>query len=72
MQLTGDKNIRIGVWEGKWLRYKEKTPMFVMTHPASLLHLSQWPDKQQEAKTRVKEYMKYFKNTWQKKWEQGE
>lgn len=70
-QLTGDKNIRIGTWEGKWLRYKKQIPMFVITHPASILHLGKWPDKQQEAKEKVRNYMKYFNETWKDKYKEG-
>lgn len=67
MQLTGDKRIKIGIWEGKWLN-RNNIPMFVMTHPASLLHLSKWPDKLEEKKLQVKEYMEYFGRTYKEKY----
>lgn len=41
--------------------------MFVMTHPASILHMSSYPDKQYEKKLQVKQYMEYFRDTWRDK-----
>jgi hypothetical protein len=38
-----------------------------MTHPAAILHLSKFPDKQCEKKKQVQEYMKYFKESWKGK-----
>lgn len=65
-QLTGDKKIKIGQWEGKWLRYKN-IPMFVMSHPAQILHMSNNPKTQYNKKLQVKEYMEYFNSTYKEK-----
>jgi len=67
IQLTGDYNIRIGQWEGRWLKYRDEIPMFVMTHPASILHMTNYPDKQYEKKLQVKQYMEYFRDIWRDK-----
>lgn len=62
MQLTGDKKIRIGAWEGKWLHYKT-IPMFVMTHPAAILHIPREEDRQIK-KDEIWKYMQYFRDIW--------
>lgn len=66
-QLVGDTKMRIGAWEGKWLVYEDNTPMFVMTHPAAILHQGSWPEEQYRTKKKVKEYMQYFGETWRDK-----
>jgi DNA polymerase len=66
-QLTGDTNIRIGPWEGRWLKYKDEIPMFVMTHTAAILHKAPWPDEQRQMKIKVWKYMQYFGETWKEK-----
>jgi DNA polymerase len=77
-QLTGDTSIRIGQGEGKWMSYKylvpfppptrgskvEEVPMFVMTHPAAILHKAKYPEEQRTMKLKVWEYMKYFRDTY--------
>jgi uracil-DNA glycosylase len=64
--LMGEDSMRIGDWEGKWLTRGQKN-IFVMAHPAQILHLSNWPEKQREVKYKVQHYMTYFRGTYQGK-----
>lgn len=80
-QLMNDKDIRIGKCEGQWNTYKysvqfpapcrgskvKEIPMFVMTHPAALLHMNRESERQKEKKKEVWKYMKYFRDSWKEK-----
>jgi DNA polymerase len=66
-QLTEDVNIRMGPWEGRWLSHKSGAEIFVMRHPAAILHQAPWPEEQRETKMKVWKYMQYFSETWKEK-----
>ena len=66
MMLTGDSGVRIGQHEGKWLKYNN-TPVFVMTHPAAILHKAAWPDEQRAMKAKMWKYMQEFRDSWKGK-----
>jgi DNA polymerase len=72
-QLMGDDTQRMGPWEGKWTWYtrfgdnNQEIPMFVMTHPAAILHKAPWPEDQRKAKIKVWKYMREFEATWKSK-----
>lgn len=62
--LFEDRSMSIKRFEGKWLSLNDKD-VFIMTHPASLLHQkNKIPKKEYQARKRqVWEYMKYFRDT---------
>lgn len=61
--LTNNPKLKISQCEGVWSCYKN-TPMFVMTHPASILHKAPWPEEQYKTKAKVWNYMQFFRDTW--------
>jgi len=65
--LMGDPKMKMGKWEGRWLVHKSTKKLFVMTHPAAVLHLAKWPEDQQLAKEKIWGYMQYFRDTWKGK-----
>lgn len=62
--LFDDRSMAITHFEGKWLSCDDRN-VFVMTHPASLLHqINTLPrDEYLKRKHQVWEYMKFFKQT---------
>jgi DNA polymerase len=74
-QLLDDATVRIGKHEGQWLEYtrfsrgndNRNIPVFVMTHPAAILHTAKWPKEQAQMKRKVWEYMQYFRDTYKDK-----
>ena len=74
-QLSGDDSVRMKDWEGLWTcytrfgegRHNQDIPMFVITHPAAILHLGNGTTAQKEKKLQVWEYMKFFRDTWEKR-----
>lgn len=74
-QLTGNNKLKMKDHEGKWTEYIKfgngsvgiKLPMFVMTHPAAILHMSKDIESQKKKKKEVWQYMQYFIDTWEKK-----
>ena len=71
--LMGNNTDPISMWEGKWTYYtqlgdtNQRIPMFIMTHPAAILHQAHDPDKQKETKLKVWKYMQYFRDTYVEK-----
>lgn len=74
--LTDNTNVKIGPLEGTWQEFNgwvgakktyRKIPMFVMTHPAAILHKAKWPEEQKKARLKVWEYMQYFRDTYKDK-----
>lgn len=65
-QLTGDKNIKIGQYEGKWIE-THGTPTFVMIHPAALLYLGDKTEAQSKKKRQVWLYLQEFRDSWKEK-----
>ena len=74
--LGRDQGMKIKDWEGKWTWYYSRRdtdrsliPMFVMTHPAALIHLEAKAPKEDYLKTklRVWEYIKYFRDTYKER-----
>lgn len=64
-KLIDDNTARIGQHEGLWRFHKSSsTPVFVMTHPAAILHKAPWPDEQAAMKRKVWDYMQKFRDTW--------
>lgn len=61
--LLGDETLRMGEIEGRWL----KDNIFIMRHPASILHQSNYPDVQHETKRKVWEYMKHFRDSYKER-----
>jgi uracil-DNA glycosylase len=82
LQLTEKYDIKIGQYEGRWIDYKytipfplpykgmevRSIPMFVMTHPAALIHKKAKCSEEDYIKTRdkVKSYMKEFQITYKR------
>ena len=75
-QISGDPDIRLGEHEGlwryaRWLPVKHNppgaTPMFVMTHPAAILHMGKDPEAQTEKKKQVWKYMQEFRDSWKER-----
>jgi len=73
-QLTTDDTVKLGQWAGRWTYFTRqelvgRTPMFVMHHPAWLIHLEKKVGRQEyiKAKRQVWEYMKYFRDTYKEK-----
>jgi DNA polymerase len=67
-QLVDDDTVRMGAYEGQWVaHYSTKTPVFVMTHPAAILHKQPWPEDQRKMKIKVWKYMQEFQSTWENK-----
>jgi DNA polymerase len=64
--LMEDDSMRMNAWEGRWLERKGIS-VFVMLHPAAILHKTNDPIEQHETKLRVQKYMLYFKDTYQEK-----
>lgn len=66
--LFNDPKVRLGHFEGNWTYYarkgKKDINMFAITHPASLLYLSEYPEKEYETKMKVWNYMKLFKDSY--------
>jgi DNA polymerase len=63
--ITGKSSIRMGDYEGKWLHdVHPDRAVFVMKHPAALLHLARDPKAQHEAKAKVWAYMQTFRDTY--------
>lgn len=62
--LLEDKKLSLKSLEGRWTTYKGRN-IFVMTHPASLLHMKNKATTKEyiEKKREVWEYMQYFKKT---------
>ena len=58
-----DNNLRMWNNEGKWI----EPDVFVMTHPAAILHKTNWPEEQMKMKTKVWEYMQHFRDTYKEK-----
>jgi uracil-DNA glycosylase len=63
-----DPDVRLAEHEGKWTEYLE-TPVFVMTHPASLLYKKADPEEFKKLKIKVKGYMEYFKTSYKERME---
>lgn len=59
----GDSTLRMWQHEGRWVEPRT----FVMMHPAAILHKTNWPQEQMEMKSKVWEYMKYFRDTYREK-----
>ena len=68
-QLTETPTVKISPFEGKWLssKYNNKIPIFVMIHPAAILHMGRDIERQKEMKAKVWNYMQYFRDTWKGK-----
>ena len=60
--LMNDDSCGIGQYEGKW-----EGNVFVMTHPAAILHQSNDPNRQRETKLKVWKYMQYFRDTYKER-----
>jgi len=60
--LLNNDSCRIGQWEGRW-----HNNIFVMTHPAAILHQSNDPERQRQTKLKVWKYMQYFRDTYKEK-----
>lgn len=68
ISLMNDNTARLREWEGRWTWYtrfgenNQEIPMFVMTHPAALIHLRASSEKDfEEKRKQVKRYMEVFK-----------
>ena len=67
-QLIDDGTVRMGPYEGQWVKhYSTGTPVFVMTHPAAILHKEPWPEDQRQMKIKVWKYMQDFRDSWKNK-----
>jgi uracil-DNA glycosylase family 4 len=59
--ILSNKTLRMGDVEGLWIDRN----VFIMRHPASILHLDRDPRAQKEIKNKVWEYLKFFRDTYQ-------
>ena len=64
--ITGNDNIRMKDFEGRWYPHEDKN-LFIMRHPASILHQARWPEQQKETKKKVWQYMQHFRDTYKEK-----
>lgn len=61
--ITGIESPRMKDYEGTWIE-KDESKVFVMRHPASILHLSRDPKEQVKVKKQVWQYMQHFRDTY--------
>lgn len=59
-ELLDDHTISMREIEGRWL----KNNIFIIRHPASILHLSIDPEAQKQVKQKVWEYLQHFRDTY--------
>lgn len=62
--ITGMHNPRMKDYEGRWIDGNSQTKIFVMRHPASILHLSKDSEEQHKVKKQVWQYMQHFRDTY--------
>jgi DNA polymerase len=62
--ITGMSSPRMRDYEGQWLDQGDRR-VFVMRHPASILHLSHDPQEQRRVKQQVWQYMQHFRDTYE-------
>jgi DNA polymerase len=65
--LIDDPRATMGANAGRWLPYPDDRKLFVMHHPAAILHKSNWPDEQRQLRKQIWEYMQHFRDTYQEK-----
>lgn len=61
--VLGLSSARISDYEGEWVDHDDRK-VFVMRHPASILHLSSDPGLQRAAKKKVWGYLQYFRDSY--------
>lgn len=59
-ELLDDHTISMREIEGRWF----KNNIFIIRHPASILHLSIDPEAQKQVKQKVWEYLQHFRDTY--------